>query len=373
VGRQVDRRVGLDGSVVEVIETADGLRVVQHDAAGGPPHTFRPADDPALPGLGALLDPKRQALLLERALGAPVQVVATELVRYRAGRRATVRIVLADGPASVLYAKAFHDGAKATATARSLAHLTEGLPHGAPLRLPTLAGFEPGSAVVVLGAVEGDPVRLPPPLGPHGPGAPDVRSAADDCRRIGLAVATLHRLDHAPLPPRPVSADLDKTAIRIGQLAPGPLRQRLGTWFERIGATVPAAVGSESLVAVHGDCKPAQVLLGQVVGLLDPDHLGIGDAAGDLAQFHVSLLQAAVRSVLAADAATAAAQDCAGQLIEAFDAGYATGRAAADPGLAERVRWFEQLTLLRKAVRSEARRPGDPAATLLADLGGAPV
>jgi hypothetical protein len=371
MARPLDRRVGLDGSVVETVETPDGLQVVQRDAAGHTTATFRPADDPALPGLAELLDPGRCSGLVGRALGTAVRVTSADLVRYRAGRRATVRLGVDGGPAPVLYAKAFHDRAKAAATARSLAHLGHQLAPSAPLRLPAFAGHDDVPAVVLLGAVDGSPVQLPPPLGPGGPGAADDRDADETCRRIGIAVATLHGLDRAPLPLRPVSADLDKTAVRVGQLPAGPLRRRLEAWFARIGASTPPEPAAEALVAVHGDCKPAQVLIGTTVGLLDPDHLGTGDPAGDLAQFHVALVQAAARVLVEDGPATAPSS--AERLIAAFDAGYATARVGADPGLAERVRWFEQLTLLRKAVRAEARRPGAALATVLADLGGAPA
>jgi len=371
VGRPLDRRVGLDGSVVETVETPDGLRVVQRDRAGHTTATFRPADDPALPGLTDLLDTGRCSALAGRALGTTVRVTSAELVRYRAGRRATVRLVLDGGPAPMLYAKAFHDRAKAAATARSLAHLCGRLDPTAPLRLPTFAGHDDATAVLLLGAVDGSPVQLPPPLGPTGPQAVDEHDAAATCHRIGLAVATLHGLDHGPLPLRPVSADLDKTAVRVGQLPPGPLRRRLEAWFARIAASTPAEPAAGSLVAVHGDCKPAQVLVGATIGLLDPDHLGTGDPAGDLAQFHVALVQAAARALVDGGPATAPAG--AQRLIATFDAGYRAARVGADPGLAGRVRWFEQLTLLRKAVRAEARRAGDPLATVLADLGGAPA
>jgi len=351
--RRVDRRVDLDGSVVEVVEVDGELHVRRHGPGADPDSVtaFAPIDDPALAGLAQLLDRDRCTTMLERMLEGPVTLRSTTLVRYRAGRRATVRLELDGAAPTVVYAKAFHDGAKAAATAVSVAHLHRQLPSGGPLRLPALLGHDPAAAVIVLAALDGTPASLPAPLGD---GAASVAEAREPMAAMGTAMGILHGLDHGPLPDRPTSADLDKTARRVDALAEGALRGRLQHWLADLQHSTPPPPARADLVAVHGDCKPAQFLLGSYVALLDPDHLGVGDPAGDVAQFHVSLLQAAVR----AGADVVVAHD----LIDAFDAGYSSVRAVD----AARVRWFEQLTLLRKAIRAEARDPGTELAAALA-------
>jgi aminoglycoside phosphotransferase len=355
----VDRRVDLDGSVVEVHGSGHDIVVTRIDI-DGTVSSFRPVDDPALPGLRALVDPATRHATLAVALGDVTDRLDVSIVRYRAGRRATVRVELGggSGDARTVYAKVFHDRIKAAAAATSLVHVVSQLDEWIPLRLPDLAGHHEGLGIVVLNAIDGEPLELPPPLGsaehPHA-------QAAEVFGRLGEALAALHALDVGPLPLRSSTSDLAKARTRAERVSDGRvaamLRSLLADLADR-GVTDPLR-----LVPVHGDCKPSQVLLGPVITLLDPDHLGAGDAAGDVAQMHVSLLQEAIRREGAEPGPAAAFADV---LIDAFDDGYRRRNRRADDTLAQRVRWFEQLLLVRKALRADARAPGSPLAGALA-------
>jgi aminoglycoside phosphotransferase (APT) family kinase protein len=254
------------------------------------------------------------------------------------------------GRPTTAFAKVFHDPAKAAAAAASLRHVSRALAPGAPLRLPTLCGAAPEAGLVLLGALDGDPFVLPAPI------AAAASELIEVFERLGAAIAALHDVPRGPLPPRPTDADLTKARRRVGQLGATELARSLGAVLDELSRTIEPTAEAE-LVAVHGDCKPSQVLLGRPLALLDPDHLGWGDPAGDLAQLHVALLQSAVREQGADPASPARAT--AEQWIDAFDAAYFAHRAGADPGaVATRVRWIERLTLVRKAVRAETRNPG---------------
>ncbi len=355
----VDRRVDLDGSVVEVHGSGHDIVVTRIDI-DGTVSSFRPVDDPALPGLRALVDPSTRHATLAAVLDGVTDQLEVHVVRYRAGRRATVRIEIGAGSSDVrsVYAKVFHDRVKAAATATSLVHLVAQLDERMPLRLPQLAGHHEELAIVVLHPLDGEPLELASPLGgaehPHA-------HAAEVFGRVGEALATLHALDVGPLPLRPTASDLAKARTRAERVSDGHLAAMLRSLLDDLADRGP--FDPPCLVPVHGDCKPSQVLLGPAVALLDPDHFGAGDAAGDVAQMHVSLLQEAIRREGAEPGPASAFADV---LIDAFDDGYRRRNRRADDTLAQRVRWFEQLLLVRKALRADARAPGSPLAGTLA-------
>lgn len=111
----------------------------------------------------------------------------------------------------------------------------------------------------------------------------------------------------------------------------------------RVAAVAPAT--GETLLAVTGDCKPGQFLLGpRRAGLRDFDHVGTGDAALDVAAFLAACPpdEPLGRDVLA---------------------GYGAGGEPAPV-----VAWYRALALLTKAERAFARSSRSPRpAALLAD------
>lgn len=363
-----DRRVDLNGSVTETHGSGDDL-LVTTTSIDGTVSSFQPIDDPALPGLRPLLDPDLRSGLLAELLGWPMDVSShteARIVRYRAGRRATVRIEPRNVdpsrklpvPHSTVFAKVFHDLGKAESTATSLSKLMPQLTAESLTRLPALVAHHHTLGIVVLHEMIGQPLELPTPLGA---GNDSVVETIKSFSRVGAALAELHSLDPSHLPPRPTAVDFAKAETRVEFVTDERTRTRLHDLLTHLAETGPA--DPPYLVPVHGDCKPSQVLLGTTISFLDPDHLGAGDPAADVAQMHVSLFQEAVRRD---GAIGGAATDTARHLIESFDTAYWQAQRQPDPTLRERVHWLERLTMVRKAFRADARHPGSPLAAALA-------
>jgi hypothetical protein len=111
---------------------------------------------------------------------------------------------------------------------------------------------------------------------------------------------------------------------------------------------------------VHGDCKPSQFLLdGPHAVLLDLDHVGVSDQAGDAGTFLASLRQLSLRSV-ARTSDRSARSGALSALATAFLRSYLEARA--DDATLPRIRWQEAVALERKALRAWARAPGSPMA-----------
>jgi hypothetical protein len=107
----------------------------------------------------------------------------------------------------------------------------------------------------------------------------------------------------------------------------------------------------------HGDCKPSQLLLdGPHAVLLDLDHVGMSDQAGDVGTFLASLRQLGVRWTRAKPDGTSALTSLGTAFLESYLA------ARGDDTLRPRIRWQEAVALERKALRAWSRAPGSPTA-----------
>jgi hypothetical protein len=323
-------------------------------------------DDPALPTLARVLDPAVAAGLLRAASGpgggAPAsRRCRVELLRYRPGKRATVllrpRPSGASGPsAGDVVAKVYDDAGKAAAVAAEASALAGAVPPGAGLALAPARGSVPALSVVLQGRVAGH--VLDDVLG--GP----WEAAADGVERAARALAVLHGLPAVTSRRRPVDRELDRFAARAATaraVAPDAAAA-LGRLADRLVATgellPPGTVG-----VVHGDCKPSQFLCrpGDVV-LLDLDHCGLADPAGDVGTFLASLRQRAERE------ATSRHRHRIGRarldaLAGRFRSVYHSCHGRAVP---ERILWYEAVALERKALRALARAPRSPLPALLA-------
>lgn len=326
-------------------------------------------DDPALPALRRATDPQ----VLTRALSDAVPAgrrrllgCRVGLLRYRAGRRATLSVVprprtAAAAGASGYVVKAYHDGRKAAAVSAEAALLSEAARGATTLRLaPVLAHLHELSAVVQ-GRVDGVP--LDDVLA--GPAA----AAEDGLRRTAQALAELHRLPPVSARRRPVGAELTRFASRserVAGVAPAA-GAALGRLAARLAETAGAVRFAEDAL-VHGDCKPSQFLLGREhVLALDLDSCGRADPAVDVGTFIATLRQQETRRLLAASPAVVrSASALAGIFLDA----YCRAVGAPDAGeLARRVGWFEAVALERKALRAFARAPRSPMTTLLVEQG----
>lgn len=335
-----------DGGVV----VAPGVRI-----AGFP-------DDPDLPSLPLVVDPTRLGPVLADALSRTAPdtsrrgaLCRTTLLRYRPGKRATLRVTFA-GSTDAYVAKAYHDPRKAGAVAEegpALAGHAEGC---GTLRIPATVAHLREHGVVVQRAVQGVPLEALLGRSLSSPGG--VRIATDAMSRAGHALAELHDMPPATARRRPVDDELARFGVRAAGVAgPDP---RLGDALARLAdrlrdtqAPLPAAVAG----TVHGDFKPSQLLLdGRHAVLLDLDHLGVSDQAGDVGTFLASLRQLALRTTRG----RATRSGTLSALATCFLGCYLEARG--DDTSLPRIRWHEAVALERKALRAWARAPGSPMA-----------
>jgi hypothetical protein len=352
-GRLVRGDVQLDGT-----DLRDGLMVEPGVRLSVFPH------DPGLPTLPDALDRAR--------LGAALGAVCTDVVllRYRPGKRATVRIALGAGGHAVIgtgghavIGKVYHDATKAAAVASEAAARAGAAQRSRHLCLaPTVAHVDE-LRLVVQAIVRGAPLGA---LVEHERGP--FPGALDGVRRAVEGLVELHEGPVVSTRERPVRRELQRFAQRAARIESvhAPAGGALGALAERL-LDLEASMPAGPVGLVHGDCKPSQFLLrdDDRVALLDLDHLGTGDQAGDVGTFAATLAQLAVRHELAG-APTAHRRAMAALEQAAVDT-YLERRAL--PGLRPRVDWHIAVALERKALRAFARAPLSPLATALAGEG----
>jgi hypothetical protein len=316
-------------------------------------------DDPDLPTLplainASVIGPQIAQLsstltpIQRRALSRRCRVA---LLRYRLGKRATVRLSTPVSEASYV-AKVYHDPAKAAAVAHETQAFGRLARYGG-LRLAPTVGHLPEISVVVQQSIHGqslDSVLLAAGW--------NWAAAAKAVRRAASALAQLHRGPMVSTRMRPVEKELHRFRARASRICAVDSRagdQLLGV-AERLLQTFSAFPVSTSGV-VHGDCKPGQFLLANdcAVYLLDFDHCGVSDQAGDAGTFVASLRQLAVQWTMAG--ASPASTAGLGALADEFITTYSESM---EDDLSTRIRWHEVVALQRKALRSFARSPKSP-------------
>ncbi|HKE99747.1 MAG TPA: phosphotransferase [Actinomycetes bacterium] len=341
-------------------------------------------DDPALPALPAVLDPERLAGLLVRTLDGGVRVLRCRAtpMRYRPGRRCTLRIDAwlraPGGPAErrTWFGKVYHDAEKAAAVWRGMELVAAAEPvRAGRLRVAGAAAFLPEVPMILQDPVAG--VRLDGLIGPlGGPSTRPAPRAAPGVRTAASALAALHgaRLDLGG--ERPATRELHKLARRAAA-GVSVLDPDLGDRVQAVAAGLAAEADRLPRVVApgHGDCKPAQFLVGRgPAALLDFDHCGMADPAADVGSFTASLRQLAIRRA-AHSRRPAAAPDSRATWLAALAAAFVDEYercGGAGPELRRRVLWFERLALLRKALRAFARSPSSPLAPALAEAAARP-
>jgi hypothetical protein len=322
----------------DLLPLPDGVRISSF------PH------DPDLPSLPHLMDPATVGPLLGRTGRTRV-----DLLRYRPGKRATVRVT---SSGSSVVAKAYHDPAKAAAVAVESVALADAVTGATTVRFaPTVAHLDE-LGWVVQGPVSGVPLdalvgntRLTP---------------AESTSAVQLAARALAEV-HASSPvlqrERSVDKELNRFGLRAGRIA--TVDPRLGDQADRLATRLIDAqqhLPSAVIGPVHGDCKPSQFLLaGPTVHLLDLDHCGLSDQAADVGTFMATLRQYAIRHTLAGRPHTLTHRLPA--LAEDFLTAYLDARG--DASGRSRIRWHEAVALERKALRSFARAPRSPVAAAL--------
>ena len=304
---------------------------------------------PQIAQLSSTLTPIQRRALARRCRVA--------LLRYRLGKRATVRLGTPVSGASYV-AKVYHDPAKAAAVAHESQAFGRIAWYGG-LRLAPTVGHLPEISVVVQQSIHGQP--LDSLLRTSGW---NFAAAAEAVRRAASALAELHRGPMVSTRLRPVDKELHRfraRALRICAVDSQVGDQLLGV-AERLLQTFNTFPAS--LPELIRDCKPGQFLLANAITvyLLDFDHCGVSDQAGDAGTFVASLHQLAVQWTMAgaSPASTAGLTALADQFITTYSK-------SMEDDLSTRIRWHEVVALQRKALRSYARSPESPLPSALVE------
>ena len=328
----------LGDDLVTSVLTFDGAPPPGGVAVDRCTRAYRFPDDPRLPGLGSAMD----SVSLASALGCEGAEVT--LVRYRPGKRATLRIDVRGRTGGLtLFGKVYADTRKATAVHAEASRLAPLLDGQSALRTAPLEGFLPDVPMVLWRAVPGRELD----------GALDGRAGPDHVSAAAGALAVLHAAPPISERRRPVAAELARfgqRAARAAGVAPdaGALMQGLAAAVAEAGQ----AIEHPEPGLVHGDCKPTQFRLSDAgLALLDFDHCGLADPASDVGTFMASLCQRSRH-----------------ELEPVFLSAYAEA-AGADEADVARAHWYEAVALTRKALRAFARAPRSPLPGILVAAG----
>ena len=227
-------------------------------------------EDPALPGLRSAVS----AAAVAARLGVPDEAVALDVVTYRPGRRAVVRVRVGEGSRGAAgyerYLKVVPPDELEPLISR-LAALDGYVP------VPQVVATWPKDGTIVLAALAGRTIREVLLTGDRAAvdGLPDGSALIDLLDRLPPpAVGPTVSVSHGPLA---------RTTGHAGLLAAvmPDERERLEALVGRLGR--PAGAGP--VVATHGDLHEAQLLVegSRVVGILDVDGAGPGRRVHDLA------------------------------------------------------------------------------------------
>ena len=341
-------------------------------------------DDPALPGLPGALQPQAMASALAAALppdqtgAARVLRCRVTLLRYRIGKRATVRfdLLLRATPEGgivrrTFFGKVYHKPSKAAAVYQEMRLLADVAPvREGQINVARAAAFLPDIPMVLQEPVAGTPLDL------LLQGSGGNQQAENGIARAARALAALHTIRLPNERERPIAAEVKRFGRRAALIesVDGDLGARLGRLATALTTWLPSlSVWGATISLVHGDCKPSQFLIdGNQVALLDFDHCGIADPASDVGTFLASLRQTSLMQILKAPGAPGQTAGAAVRssrmhvLEQRFLDEYCAARTL-DPGFRLRATWYEAAALLRKALRAFARSPRSPVPAALSE------
>ena len=308
---------------------------------------WRHPEDPHLPALPAVSFPDALAALLARAGIAVIE--PPEMVAYRPGRRAVLRVVSAAGPDGAaradLWVKIVRPSRVERIVDAQAACIEAGLP------VPAVRFWSP-EGLVVFDAAAGTP-------------ATDVEWSTEPLLDEVDALRGRFAAVRSERPLRGVGGRLDWYASSLGGSEAAALSSRIGA---RLAAARPPASA-----VVHGDLHFGQLFLdagGRVSGVIDVDTLGLGDPAEDQAAFlgHAiasALLTEPTRATRVWDLADAASERWASEgAVAPLTAIHLLGHALAagdrgDTGMRDQL-LAAAGAVLDGSPPSTVRPPGDP-------------
>lgn len=229
--------------------------------------------DPALPALASVMSPPEAGALLVR-LGIDPASARLELLTYRPGKRAVVRLVTPD---RTLYLKVVRPTSVAALVEQHHRWRTHGLP------APRVANWAPEGLIALDGLPGTEAIHVTDALDSR----PDFLDAlAGLCERIAALP-----MDHVARPS--LTRRMSWYLARIASLAPGQSTRiaSLGELIQRRLTQYPAG----EPVGIHGDLHLGQIMVdpdhpADIIGVLDIDTAGLGDAADDLGALYAHLI-----------------------------------------------------------------------------------
>ncbi|WP_164737181.1 phosphotransferase family protein [Georgenia sp. SYP-B2076] len=292
----IDRLAGQAGRVVDAESRRGGVHQVRWDPDRGTRVAFdRPdgevvvlevtpaattrstlAEDPALPGLRAILDPEHAKDRFGQLLGEPVRRCVTSTASYRPGSRCVVRAAVETGVGTRdVFVKVFAGGVEEYVES----HESLAGARGTPV-VPPLVGWWPDLSAVVTAAVPG-----PTASAVLGDNAVPAGERGELARSVGSLLARVHEVR----PGRRTATHVHTAHEALDELAgylpaawhADPAVALSMTWA--VGLLRRAVPDSTEPAFSHGSFRPGQVLVpGGGLVLLDLDGAGLADPARDL-------------------------------------------------------------------------------------------
>jgi aminoglycoside phosphotransferase (APT) family kinase protein len=270
-------------------------------------------NDRRLPALGEITDDAARAALFRRRMpDVPVPHPArVQLLSYKPERRFVARLA-PDPPAEGGVVIRGTTGPRFSRSFRAARAFTS----GACFRIPELLGHSRRRRLWVLEWMPGTPL---PPETWNAMGADGARALA---RRIGAALAELHRQPARPLRRRGVRNEargLGGAARGVAAVLPGETAKAARHLVKLLRRELaPDALPELGEAALHGDLHPEQFLDGpEGLVILDLDRAGFGDPHADLATFAAHAERWSLERRVSEDTAQA--------MVEGLEAGYRAG------------------------------------------------
>ena len=288
-----------------------------------------------LPGLAFATDPRKMAeLLTDGSSDAVADEVSVEMIRYRPDRSCVLRYEIGpSGSGGALFGKVYRPGGRALRIWQKLVTFHDQGP-ALGIAVPRPVRLVEEWSLVLMGAVPGDRFK---DMLRRSETSDELRRAVEAAAR-GLAAFQRLRLDTDEVRTLPTAAaELGKRTARLAEIAPAAARSAdpLVAQVRELAERSPPP----ALSTIHGDFKPSQIFVqGDRLSVVDLDRACRGDPAVDVGSFLAVLHKKSWRE------GREHYRPVAATFLEACQS------ESSDPGLAERARVAQCLSLVRMAV-----------------------
>jgi hypothetical protein len=269
----------------------------------------------ALPAMSLLADPEQARILLESGMraGSPANAdlriagCSLEVMRYKPGRRCTIRYELEFPPDSHdprwpdrVVAKTYGEDEGRYAYEGMRALWSSRLRTSQVVTIAEPLAFLPESNVLVQGLVPGKLTLKKLIESSLAPGDPEsVRTLSPHVRRVGMGLAELHTCGADGGDAITWASEVGAVEETIGKLAMRvPELANAATPLMTLLEAAASEILPEPLVPTHRSFRPAQVLLeGDDIGFIDFDGFCRAEPGLDLALFRITLKELCLRAL----------------------------------------------------------------------------